>query len=84
MTPQEIIPDYDIERIHGNSNFGDTGKRDVVDQAILKAACRYHNGWVSQMIITQHGLVKEATNSYPKLTEKGRKYLFAVYQKTFT
>ena len=83
MTPQEIIPDSEIERVHANANFGDTGKRDVVDGAILKAACRYHNGYTAQVIITEHGLVKDATNSRPKLTDKGRKYLFAVYKKTF-
>jgi len=82
MTPQEIITDVEIEAIHAHASFGDQGKREVVNEAILKAACGLHNGYTAQMIITEHGLVVKATNSRPDLTDKGRKYLFATNRTT--
>lgn len=81
MTPEEIISDEEINRVHANANFGAMDKRDVVNEAILKAACKFHNGYTAQTIITEHGLVKHKTNSRPPLTEKGRKYLWAVFNK---
>lgn len=35
-TPDEIIPDTEIESVHANSNFGEgISKRDVVDKSWL-------------------------------------------------
>ena len=53
--PNDIIPDSEIERVHANANFGSMDKREVVNQALLKCACGYHNGYTAQTIITEHG-----------------------------
>lgn len=73
--PQEIITNEEIERVHGNADFGGMGKREVVDQGILKCASGYYQGHTSTQIITEHGLV---TKEY-ELTPKGRTYLWAAF-----
>lgn len=78
--PDEIIPDAEIERVHGNANFGSIGKREVVNQALLKAACGYHNGHTAQSIIAEHGLIRETkSRGQGAITERGRRYLWAVF-----
>lgn len=73
--PELIISDEEIERIHGNANFGSMDKRTVVNQGVLKCAAGYHQGYTSNEIIKAHGLV---TAGY-RLTKKGREYLWAVF-----
>jgi len=72
---KEIITDEEIERVHGNANFGSISKRDVVNQGVLKCASGYYQGHTSNQIIKEHGLV---TENY-KLTTKGKKYLWAAF-----
>ena len=75
-TPEEIITDEEIERIHANADFGSMSKRAVVNLGILKVAAEYHMGHTSTQICREHGLI---TKGY-KLTKKGRQYLWAVYK----
>jgi len=81
MTPaEEIIPDTEIERVHGNANFGPTfTKRGVVNLAVLKCASGWYQGHTSASIAIEHGLITDH-NDY-KLTAKGRSYLWAVFSK---
>ena len=72
---REIISDEEIERIHGNADFGGISKRDVVNQGVLKCASGYYQGHTSTQIITKHGLI---TKDY-ELTAKGRTYLWAAF-----
>lgn len=77
MTPEEIISDEEIDRVHANANFGPTlTKRQVVDQAVLKSASGYYHGHTSTQIITEHGLI----NKKGKLTKKGQEYLWASFK----
>ena len=77
-----IIPDSEIERVHANANFGDTPKRDVVNFALLKCACGYHNGHTAQQIIAERGLIRDRNSrGTTALTAKGRKYLWAAFGK---
>lgn len=71
----EIISDEEIERVHGNANFGSMNedKRAIVNQGVLKCAAGFYQGSTSTRIITDHGLID---NDY-KLTSKGREYLWA-------
>jgi hypothetical protein len=78
MTPKEIITDDEIERVHANANFGSQSKRDVVDNALLKAACKLHNGSTANYILEAHGLIDTAYRRRPKLTDLGREYLYAI------
>ncbi|WP_417329212.1 hypothetical protein [Halomonas cupida] len=75
MKPEDIITDEEIERVHANANFGDMGKREVVNQGVLKCASGYYQGHTSRQIITEHGLV---THEY-ELTPKGKAYLWAAF-----
>ena len=55
-------------------------KREVVNQALLKCACGYHNGYTAQTIITEHGLINDTKKrGQGALTARGRAYLWAVY-----
>jgi len=75
-----IIPDSEIERVHANANFGTMPKRQVVDQALLKTACGYSNGYTADQILAEHGLISEPTRRGQRnLTAKGRKYLWFAY-----
>lgn len=71
----EIIPDDEIERVHANANFGSMGKRQVVNQGVLKCASGYYQGRTATQIIKEHGLIDDEY----KLTPKGRMYLWAAF-----
>ncbi len=80
-TPEEIVPSQQIIKVHGNANFGpNRAMRDVVNEALLKVACRFANGSTATMILRDHGLiVMNRRTGAEQLTEKGRKYLWSVY-----
>lgn len=79
-SPSDIIENHEIERVHANANFGNTSKRKVVEQALLKCACGYKNGHTAQRILAEHGLIRERSRrGTTALTERGRKYLFAAF-----
>lgn len=75
---QQIISDDEIDRIHGNANFGSMTKREVVDYGVLKCASGYHQGFTSKTICVEHGLIDDKNYT---LTEKGKKYLWAAWAK---
>lgn len=76
----EIISDEEIERVHGNANFGSMGKREVVNQGVLKCASGYYQGHTSTQIITEHGLIDDKYG----LTPKGRMYLWAAFSSAIS
>lgn len=79
MKPEEIISIEEIERVHGNANFGPmVSMRDVVNQGVLKCACGYHQGSTSRAIITEHGLIDDKY----RLTKKGKEYLWAAFSNS--
>lgn len=76
LTPESIIPDEEIERVHAYADFGDhITKREVVNMAVLKVASGRYQGHTSHTIAKEHGLV---TSEY-ELTPKGRAYLWAAF-----
>ena len=78
--PEEIITDEMINNVWGNANFGEElnkNKRNVVDNALLKIACGYSNGYTAHSIIEELGLV----NTNKELTKLGRKYLYESFTK---
>jgi hypothetical protein len=78
---QQIISEAQIFQVHGNANFGPRNYRDIVNEAVLKVACGYSNGSTANAIIIEHGLVtfKPRCREAVSLTDKGRRYLWAVY-----
>ena len=83
MKPEEIITGDEIDRVHANAKFGSTPKRSVVNNALLKCACGYSNGHTAQTIIAEHGLISSVRRrGTTALTQRGRKYLWAVFGAT--
>lgn len=77
--PENIISDEDIERVHANAQYGDTPKRDVVNYGLLKIACGFGNGYTTDTILEEHGLI---SGRHGKMTLKGRNYLWSVFGRT--
>lgn len=82
MTPEDIIPEDEIERVHANANFGTMTKRRVVDEGVLTYAFGYTSGSTMHAILVEHGLIRtprrERYNLAGYLTPKGKKYLRAL------
>ena len=76
MTEEQILSDEEIEQVHGSASFGDPDKRNIVRLGVLKCASGYHQGHTSKTICIEHGLITQKTY---KLTEKGKKYLWAAF-----
>lgn len=76
MREDEIVTDAELDRVHGNANFGSLTKRDVLREGLLKRACGYHCGYTMSSILKEHQLVTPKTE---RLTLKGQKYLYAAF-----
>ena len=83
MRPEEIISDADVERVHGNANFGSRSKRDVLKWGVLQTAAGFQTGSTARQIMQEHGLIGTRRDRYkvPALTKKGRQYLWAEFGK---
>lgn len=84
MTPQEIISDDEIARVHGNANFGAMDPREVVNDGVRKTAVGYHCGSTQLHILRDHGLVTKPRpgSSDAGLTKKGKAYARSIYRDT--
>ncbi len=72
----DLVSDEDLERVHGNANFGPSiSKRDVLKFGVLKVASGYYQGSTSRSILLEHELI---TNDY-QLTAKGKRYLWCAF-----
>jgi hypothetical protein len=81
MTPQEIISDEEIARVHAHANFGAMSPRDVVDEGVRKTAVGYHCGSTQLYILLEHGLATKPRpgSSDVSLTKKGKAYARSIY-----
>lgn len=83
---RDLITDEEIEAVHANANFGGMGKRDVVNDGVLKAAFGYSTGHTQMCILHEHGLIRNfraTRRDNMTLTVKGQSYLRAVYGPHF-
>lgn len=76
MTPQEIISDEEITRVHGYTNFGSMTPRQVVNDGVHKYAIGYTGGSTQVAILRGHGLITATKNAGygAHLTQKGKAY----------
>jgi len=74
---EKLISDEELNTAWGNANFGDTSKRDVVKNALLKCASGYHTGNTAKCIVAELGLV---TTKWT-LTKLGKRYLYEAFSK---
>lgn len=84
MTPQEIISDEEIARVHAHGNFGAMSPREVVNEGVRKTAAGYHCGSTQLHILLEHGLATKPRpgSSDVSLTKKGKAYARSIYCDT--
>lgn len=76
---EDIIPDSEIQRVHGHANFGQMTPREVVNEGVVSVSKGYSNGYTMTQILLEHGLVWRREFSWPrKLKPKGKRYLAAI------
>ena len=70
----EIVPDDEIEAVHGYANFGGMSKRRVVDEGVFKYAFGYTSGSTQLQILIEHGLIRtpKPGRYASSLTKKGQ------------
>lgn len=80
MKKEEIVSDLEIERVHGDYNFGSVSKRQVLDEVVIKTFIGFHSGSTALWIGVSHGLIRTRKNKPMNycLAPKGRKYLKAL------
>lgn len=80
-TPDEIISDDEIARVHANANFGIMTPRQVVNNGVRKYAVGFTGGSTQIAILREHGLITkpEAYGYKASLTEKGKRYARAIW-----
>lgn len=81
QTTLDIVSNEEIERVHANANFGSMGKRQVVNEGVLKYASGYHCGYTQVCILQEHGLVYSSMSRKQGLSEKGIKYFKAMLRE---
>lgn len=83
-TPEGIISEAELVRVHGNANFGNQTKRGVVNEGLLKYAVGYTSGHTQMVILLEHGLITTPRpGSYAaRPTKKGLRYLRAVLEQS--
>ena len=79
-TPQEIISDDEVIRVHAYANFGSMTPREVVNDGVRKYAIGYKCGATQVAILRVHGLITATKSSgyEADLTQKGKKYARAI------
>lgn len=73
--PEILITDAQIDLVWGNANFGEVGRRDLINNTLLKCASGYSTGRTAKCIVEELGLVTPKW----KLTKLGERYLYAAY-----
>lgn len=83
---REIVTDEEVDRVHGNANFGGATKRWVVDEGVLKYALGFSGGHTQLTILLEHGLLrKPSPGRYDTdLTKKGKSYARALCGDRFS
>jgi hypothetical protein len=72
---EQILSDEQINNAWGNANFGESNRRDVVANALLKYASGYVTGYTIAQICRELGLITKQC----KLTALGKQYLYEAY-----
>ncbi len=85
MTPQEIISEEEIIRVHGHANFGSMTPREVVNDGVRKHAVGFSSGHTQLCIMLEHRLItKPKPGSYrASLTQKGKRYARSIWKTHF-
>lgn len=76
-TVEQILSDDQINVAWGNANFGDTPKREIIANALLKYASEYGTGHTAVCICRELGLITQQC----KLTKKGKQYLYTHFSQ---
>lgn len=77
---ESLVSDADINAAWGNANFGNQPRRKVIDDALFQIAGDYHTGYTAMTICQELGLVGKSRGALPRLTKKGKRYLYERYK----
>lgn len=69
---EDLVSDAELDEAWGNANFGGISKREVIRLGTLKCLAGWHQGFTSQAICTELGLI----NKKYEVTAKGKAYLW--------
>ncbi len=80
-TPEQIISDEAVTRVHGYANFGSQTPRQVLADGVLQYAWGYSTGHTMLCILLEHGLIRKPKPGayYTTLTKLGQEYLRAAW-----
>lgn len=82
-TPEDIIPEEDVIRVHAYANFGSMTPRDVLADGVWQYAIGFQGGATQVQILREHGLITgkngKGKTSKASLTEKGKRYARALH-----
>ena len=81
MTPEEVVSNEELTEVAGNANFGSGASvREVLKWGVLQSASGYTTGHTLLCIMEELHLVsKERRRAVPRLTNRGRSYLWAAF-----
>jgi hypothetical protein len=77
-TPEGIIPEADVVRVHAYANFGATiTKREILNEGVLQFAFGFSTGHTLRTILFEHGLLcsPRKHGDTPILSQKGFRYM---------
>lgn len=77
---EKMVTMEEIEAVWGNANFGSMSKEDVVKFGLLKCASGYYQGYTSNAILKELGLIIHDEKKY-KLTRRGQYCLYEFFGK---
>ena len=82
-TPETIISDDEIIRVHAYANFGSMAPRAVVNDGVRKYAVGYQGGSTQIAILREHGLITKTKGCgyNASLTLKGKRYARSIYHR---
>lgn len=75
----EMIPEWQMQEAFKETNFGSSKPREIVAETLLKIAGEFSPGHTALVCCQELGLIGKNKHE-PRLTKKGRKYLYAAWK----
>jgi hypothetical protein len=73
---KEIVSDEEMQNAFHGSNFGAAEPREILADTVLKIAGGYSTGNTAMRICQELGLLGRKMKPDPRLTKRGREYLY--------
>ena len=77
---EQIVSKEALQHVFNGTDFGKVAPRSIIEQALLKAASGFYNGFTSEHILISLGLLRLTKKSKNRvLTRKGKDYLYEAF-----